>query len=69
MTRIMSNQPQMHFSKGKPVTVKPDCNCLGKQIGEGYEFQQGDDYMIIHRDGLQEAIWLARMGYEVILAD
>lgn len=68
MTRIMSNQPQMHFTKDKPVTVKPDRNVSGKQIGGGHEFRQGDDYMIIHHNGLQEATWLTRMDYEVMLA-
>ena len=65
--RIMSNQPQVHFTRRKPVIVKPDTTVHGKQIGEGYEFRQGDDYMILHHNGLQEAIFLARMGYEVEL--
>lgn len=65
--RIMSDQPQAHFTKSRPVIVRPDTNVHGKQVGEGYEFRQGDDYMIIHRNGLQEAIYLARMGFDVKL--
>lgn len=65
--RIMSSQPQMHFTKSEPVIVKPDTNVHGRQIGEGYEFRQGEDYMILHQNGLQEALWLARVGYDVIL--
>ena len=65
--RILGDQPQMHFTKDEPVVVKPDKGVSGKQIGDGYEYRQGDDYMIV--SGLQEAFCLARMGYDVQLQE
>lgn len=63
--RISSNQPQLYFSRSEPVVVKPDRNIRGERIGDGCEYRQGGDYMII--SGLQEALFLARMGYDVRL--
>jgi len=57
----------MHFSKTRLVIVKPDTGVDGHHIGDGYEYRQGDDYMII--PGLQEALYLTRMGYEVIIKE
>ena len=34
------------LSKEKPVVVKPDLGVNGKQVGNGFEFSQGDDYVI-----------------------
>jgi len=60
--RIISDQPQMYFSKSKVITVKPDTTITGELTGRNI-YRQGDDYMII--TGLQEAIYLSRMGYTV----
>ena len=60
--RITSNQPQMHFSRKERIIVKPDTTVTGQSTGR-HVYQQGDDYMII--TGLQEALYLARMGYTV----
>lgn len=60
--RIWDNQPQMHFTKSKPIIVKSDCNIKGDRLS-GYEYRQGNDYMIL--PNLKEADYLIRMGYQV----
>ena len=60
--RIISDQPQMHFSKKWRIIVKPDTTITGETTGR-HIYQQGENYMII--TGLQEAIYLTRMGYAV----
>jgi len=60
--RIISNQPQMHFTRNKPIVVRPDTNIRGKRMS-GYIYQQGDDYMIL-RD-LRHVLYLTRMGFTV----
>ena len=61
--RIMSNQPQAHFTRKQLIMVKPDTTVAGKRIGDMYVYRQGDDYMII--EGLAEATYLERMGFVV----
>ena len=51
------------LSKEQPVVVKPDLGMNGEQVGEGFEYRQGDDYVIAPEI---EATYLHRMGYEVI---
>lgn len=59
-----TNQPQMYFTKKLPITVQHDRNCQGKEL---YVYQQGEDYIILI--GLQQAVYLARMGFDVQLEE
>jgi len=59
----MEGQPQIVFTRSKPVKVRPDRFVDGRPNDDKVVMEQGDRYMIT---GPIEVLYLERMGYRIV---